>query len=88
MTQHKFRFAMIVAATMVAATPALASSLLMQMASELVFNKTDKDGDGFISKTEWVDGTKPDFKACDTNKDNKISKAEWLAKRPQAPLPK
>jgi hypothetical protein len=43
------------------------------------FEARDTDGDGSISKAEWMASAEARFKALDTNGDGVISKAEWDA---------
>ncbi|WP_293378444.1 EF-hand domain-containing protein [Phenylobacterium sp. SCN 70-31] len=66
----------ILAAAAVAAAP-MAALAQMPTPADLVKN-WDKDGDGAISKAEWVAAGRPAerFDAVDTNKDGKVTVAE------------
>lgn len=45
------------------------------------FGKKDADGDGTISKAEWMEFSEMRFTELDTDGDGSVSKAEWSAKK-------
>lgn len=76
----------LIALPLLAAAPAKKTPTPLQKAvATLSFSKLDKNADGFISVDEWAPGTKPSFKECDANRDQKVSKQEWLDQLPVAP---
>ena len=48
------------------------------------FNKSDKDGDGLLSKEEFIARAELVFQRKDKNSDGKLSRDEFTNKKPQA----
>lgn len=46
-----------------------------------MWNKLDTDGDGAISRQEYMDAMGKHFERADTDSDGKISKEEWQARK-------
>ena len=65
-------------ATPSAMTPAVAPAVTMEPAFEAKFKAADKDGKGFIEGAA-LETYKPVMTQVDTNKDGKISRAEFAA---------
>lgn len=52
-----------------------------ETAKKTWFEKMDANGDGKVSKEEWVKARESRFSAMDKNSDGFIDKDEWQAKR-------